>query len=72
MDDVEASQKGKVCDLLNPNNALYDPAFALEYAHIRCVTVLTSFKGRLCTSCKGNSIVHIERFYHKSGMHCSS
>jgi hypothetical protein len=27
----------KLCVLLNPNNPRYDPAFALEYAQVRCV-----------------------------------
>ncbi|KAK9902171.1 hypothetical protein WJX75_006859 [Coccomyxa subellipsoidea] len=30
-----AAKDGSMCDLLNPNNPLYDPAFALEYAQIR-------------------------------------
>lgn len=28
-----------MCDLLNPNNPLYDPAFAMEYAQIRSAAV---------------------------------
>ncbi len=30
-----AVKDGSMCDMLNPNNPLYDPAFALEYAQIR-------------------------------------
>jgi hypothetical protein len=32
---ADAAETDKLCDLLNPNNPRYDPAFALEYAHIR-------------------------------------
>ncbi|BDA51105.1 probable little elongation complex subunit 2 at C-terminar half [Coccomyxa sp. Obi] len=34
-----------MCDLLNPNNPLYDPAFALEYAQIRGAAVKAEGKG---------------------------
>lgn len=47
-----AAKDGSMCDLLNPNNPLYDPAFALEYAQIRwgalIPAVLTPCRCHLC------------------------
>ncbi|CAL8466211.1 g5747 [Coccomyxa elongata] len=43
---AKAAGKGAaMCDLLNPNNPLYDPAFALEYAQIRGAAVKAEGKG---------------------------
>ena len=37
-----AAKDGSMCDMLNPNNPLYDPAFALEYAQIRWAALVSA------------------------------